>query len=265
MSLYAGSYIELWIGTQHISARLVHRRWWRPDLFDSAVSLALEEEDLSAAVVRLLRMLDANSSRATPLIRVIVSDSYCRYLLLPRPVGTRNRDELQASIDARFQASFGETLVDWVLQTDSVPGGQHDLVCALRRSVADSLHQTANKLGKRLLSMQPLWIWCGEQTELFPHQINKRRDQWLLSAESNAVTAGLFRAGRCIGVRSSRHIPPGENVEHILMREAALYDAADAGAQVVLFAQTLTQGESTTAAVFTLMHRQLPASWERSV
>lgn len=264
MSLHVGSYVELWIGAQQISARLVHRRWLRSSVFDSAISLALgDDDDLSAAVVHLIVQLDSIQPSRT--IRVIVSDCYCRYLLLPRPVGARNRAELQASIEARFQASFGDTLADWILQTDSAPAAQHDLVCALRRSVADSVHQAADKLAKRLLSMQPLWIWCAGQTERPPHQINKRNTHWLLSAESNSVTAGLFRAGRCIGVRSSRHISPGENIEHILMRESALYEAGEEGgddaAQVTLFAHALTQGGSASAAGFKLIQQQLPASW----
>lgn len=249
------SVIELWVGTQHLSVRQVHERWLRPAIADSAKTARFDgiEKDFSIVAINLLREFDASKT-----VKVIVSDAHCRYLLLPRPVGARNRAELEAAVTARFHASFGDNSENWSLRIDSAPQAQHDLTIAIRRHLLDKLEQLAIDTGKRLQSVQPLWVWSAAQSA----RQRSKSDHWLVVAQGKVCTAGLFRNGSCVGVRSSQQFAQGESLSHILMRESSLYASSDSAKAVFAFGKSISQ-TSNFDGEWNLHAQKLPDAWEQ--
>lgn len=267
------SEIELWIDHHQVSARLVQRPWLRPVRMAHPVSATLsahaqgwpDKEQLLSVCSSLLKPMGKANG-----IRVIVSDAYARYLVLPRPKGVRSRAELEAAIDVRFHASFGdggEAGKAWILRTDSAPRAHHDLVCAVRRQVHEALTQVATTLKTPLLSVQPLWIWCAAQLEAARHPRHPD-GHWLIVAQGKVITAGLFQAGRCLGVRSSQQFAAGESLDNILMREASLYAESGEVRQLYIFGKNLMQKRDDSSVEFaselSVVSAELPALWDHA-
>lgn len=250
---------ELWIGARHVSARTVKRNWLGLASVDASCPAAYTDTytaEYTAATGPLPACLQVLArQRRGQSLRVIVSDAYCRYQLLPRPAGTRNHAELNAAIRARFQASFGVNPEDWILRSDSAPNASHDFLCALQRSLFDALQQAAIAHASRIVSITPLWIWSVEKSAA------SKRNCWLLTSEGKVLTAGLFQGGRCLGVRSQRQFHPEENLGQLLLREAALHADGSASGKVVLFGQALTK-QQQCAEPFQIEPWPLPAGWE---
>ena len=244
--------IELWIGTRQLSARVLHRRLLREPMAASAITVPFTGNlsDMALAITNLLAQLGAAST-----LRVCVSDAYCRYLLLPRPAGARNKQELDAAISARFQSSFGENADDWILTTDSPPMAKFDLACALRRRLYEAIQAGAQRLP--LVSLQPLWIWCAQQTAR-----KCKADHWLIVAEGQGVTSGLFRSGQCVGVRSSRQFTADDTLANIVLRESALYAQSDGVRHVCVYGKALLQSAKTLSDDFVVTVASLPAHWD---
>lgn len=161
-------------------------------------------------------------------VEVVVSDAYCRYLVLPRIAGTRNRAELEAGMAARFASSFGDDPADWLLQHDGAPLDGPDLVCALQRASAEAIIAGLAAARRHVRHLQPLWIWCSQ------HRLGAARaPHWLASSDGDMLTLGLFHRQRCVGIRSTRL--GDAPLSAALARETARQDAHEAGTPIWWF------------------------------
>lgn len=247
---------ELWIGARHVSVRGLKRNWRGAESFDMAYTAELASDGaLLQTCLEVLAQLPSTQN-----LRVIVSDSYCRYQVLIRPDGTRSRTELESAIRARFQASFGVDADDWILRTDSAANARQDFLCALRRTTVYAIEQAALEHGSRIQSIVPLWIWSAKKAKA------PRQNCWLLAAEANVITAGWFQGGRCIGVRSHRQLSSklnsGEELGNILLRESALYTESSAIKKLVIFGKALAKQAQHDVGQFQIETWQLPDNWD---
>jgi len=206
---------QLWVGADNVSLRDPH---------GAIHCIAFQGADALRVAVATL----AGEQSRWRAIDVVVSDAHCRYLVLPRIAGTQGRRELAASIAARFATSFGDDAAEWLLQYDAPPFGTADLVCGMRRAVAEAILQGCRDAARRVFRMQPLWVWCSGAPlgqSGMPH--------WLASTDGHTLTLGLFQQRRCIGVRATRLGASG--LAAALNRESALQAAHSAGTPVWLF------------------------------
>lgn len=186
-------------------------------------------------------------------LEIVLSDAFCRYLVMTRPQGVRSRAELSAAMRNRFQAMFGE-VESWRLGDCAAPLAKEDLVVGVSRELADRITDDAHAAAARICSMRPHWIaWARH----FRAQ-TRRGQHWIIAADDGWVSVGYVSAGLCRLARSLR-LPPGEvNVGDLLARARAFIDDTDAHAGVWLCGEGLAPG-SDAAGPFT--HAPGAALW----
>lgn len=162
-------------------------------------------------------------------LSVLLSDAFCRYAVLPRPPGVRNRAELQAAAHSRFRAIFGD--VDgWSLACEASPWHEMDFVAGVDGGVLQPLLAQAAAAGHRVDSVRPLWLaWATH----FGRPLQRGR-HWVLAADGDSwLGVGYFDGGVCRHARALR-AEPGVDAAELLARESAFVDGADAQAGVWL-------------------------------
>ncbi|MDC6167887.1 hypothetical protein [Paucibacter sp. XJ19-41] len=158
---------------------------------------------------------------------VLISDAYCRYLVLPRPQGVRNASELSAVLRGRFQAVFGADR--WTLRQATAPLGDLDFVVGADQQLLDELKRFSRSSGWRLRSVRPHWLAWAEQWRSH----TRKGAHWLIASDGESGAIGYVRDGNCHLARSIR-VTPGLSVRAALARESAFIAEADPGARVWL-------------------------------
>lgn len=209
--------LRLWLGKNELSISMVERTRrgevhlvtlsrrafastqsvdaWVKELSDETVLDALKES------VQKCKADQRNFNQ----FNIVVSDAYCRHVVLPRPVGLRHAGELQASLRARFHTNFGDERDEenrWYVHTDCPPWGTHDLVCGIRQTLFNALCDVARRAKLTLSRIQSFWMWCHDQQGRVANPVG---DVFcLLASEGRAHTIAFFVRGQCIGVRGTQ-------------------------------------------------------------
>lgn len=156
---------------------------------------------------------------------VLLSDAYCRYLVVPRPQGVRNAAELSAILRGRFLAVFGADR--WTLRQSSPFGGMLDFVVGADRQLLDELTALGRASGWRLRTVKPHWLAWAEQ---FRAQTRKG-SHWLITSDGESGAIGYVSDGSCRLARSIR-VSPGLTVRAALARESAFITEVDPDARI---------------------------------
>lgn len=176
--------------------------------------LLASEPDIASALAPL------RGSRAR--LDVVMSDAYCRYLVMTRPDGIRNQEELGAAVRSRFQLAFGDAQ-GWQLRHDASPFHPQDFVAGIDGNVLQSLEAEAGAAGLAVASVRPLWVaWARhfkQQTRRGPH--------WIIAPSGGWLSLGYVMNGRCRQVRSLRLATHGAHLADLLARERALIEDVD--------------------------------------
>lgn len=157
MSRWRAEKIGLEIGGQAIVLRRAGAR--QP--------LAAAAGDWPAMAAELAQLLPARAR-----LSVRVADCWVRYCLLEPPAGSASLRDCRLLLDARFEALYGHSPADWLLQADW-QAGRPMLACAIPRSLRQAF------TGLSLVSLERLvpalledWnhhcralpetgVWCG--------------------------------------------------------------------------------------------------------
>lgn len=165
---------------------------------------------------------------------VVMSDAHCRYLVMDRPAGIRNREELTAAVRSRFQLAFGE-VQGWQLRYDASPFHTQDFVVGVDERPLQDLHTQARTAGLTLASVRPHWVaWARH---LRGH--TRRGAHWIVVPDDGWLGLGYVVDGRCRQARVLRIGAHGTNLADLLARERALVDGADPNATVCLVGEGL--------------------------
>lgn len=186
--------------------------------------------------LRLRRPLARAADLATALeplrgsrakLDVVLSDAHCRYLVVPRPGGIRNREELAAALRSRFQAAFGDVAA-WQLRHDASPLDSNDFVAAADDAALQSLQAHAAAAGLVLNTVRPHWVaWARHFRRAL-----RRGHHWLVAGDAEWASIGYVVNGRCTQVRALR-LPAGpRRLDDLLARERAFVAGADPAAAV---------------------------------
>jgi hypothetical protein len=112
-----------------------------------------------APVLEALRAWLAQHDVAGKRVNVIISDSLCRYALIPFSPLALNAREEQALLAARFAELYGE-MPDWRLQAERPAYGKARLACALPIAFDAGLQQQLHGAGARAGAVQPFFVAC---------------------------------------------------------------------------------------------------------
>lgn len=121
---------------------------------DARTELAVQAGDWAALAAQLPPLVKPRARLA-----VTLADCWVRYFLLAPPEGVASLRDCRLLLGARFEALYGHSAADWVLQADW-QAGRPMLACALPRALAQALAPL------RLARVQPdlLSVWnrhCG--------------------------------------------------------------------------------------------------------
>lgn len=168
-----------------------------------------------------IRFACAALPQAPRRTRVVLSDAFCRYFMLTRPQDTTCRSELEAAMQLRLRSLLGEDPEHWILSADARPFNREDLVCALPRAFHEKLLAALDAANLSLLSLRPYWVSCCADRA----RQRRRGRHWLLAADAEALTLGLFEGGRCRAVRSRQRTDEDSDLRAFLLREQVLFPA----------------------------------------
>ena len=159
---------------------------------------------------------------------LVLGDAHCRYLVMARPQGIRNRSELAAAMLSRFQATFGDS-GDWQLRHQAAPRAQHDLVTGVEQGLLTDIEAQAEAARLHVVSIRPHWVAWARHLR----RNTRRGNHWIVSSDGAWVSLGYLSQGECRQARSLR-LPPGASLNDLLARERAFLDEIDLAATVWL-------------------------------
>lgn len=207
------------ISPETVEARLLETRLFgRPPRLVARQCTPLASE---LALSEAIRGACAALPQAPRRTRVVLCDAFCRYFMLTRPQGTARRAELEAAMQLRLRSLFGEDPEHWMLSADARLFNREDLVCALPRAFHQKLLAALDAANLSLQSLRPYWVsCCADQARQ-----RRRGRHWLLAADAQALTLGLFEDGRCRAVRSRQRTAEDSDLQAFLSREQVLFPA----------------------------------------
>jgi hypothetical protein len=175
------------------------------------------DEPWRGSVQRLaeaLAQLGARSGR----MRVVVSDHFARYALIPWSAELVGDAERIALARVTFSEVYGPLADTWQVIMDEQPAGCPSLGCAIDRGLLQMLQDLAKAVGMRLTSIAPA----------LADRINRHRRALaeatfcVASSEPGRLTLAFRHAGAWAALRSRRvDGAPTDGLAGALMQEAA--------------------------------------------
>jgi hypothetical protein len=224
--------------------------WNRPRIGLYAGPQGVRSYDL-----RLRRPLAAGRDLATTLaplsgsrarLEVVLSDAYCRYLVMPRPEGIRNREELTAAVHNRFHAAFGDTPA-WQLQHSGEPFERQDFVAGVDASRIEEVEAAALAAGLTVVSMRPHWLAWARHFR----RNTRRGTHWIVVPDTDWLSLGYVVDGRCLQARAVRLGGANTSLLDLLARERALVDGVDSQAAICIAGEDLPDATVPSSATVT--------------
>ena len=162
-------------------------------------------------------------------LEVVLSDAHCRYLVMTRPEGVRNREELSAAVRNRFNAAFGDTQA-WQLRYAATPFNAQDFVAGVDETVLHELEAQTRAAELALVSVRPHWVAWARHFR----QQTRRGAHWIVVPDTEWLSLGYIVAGRCLQARALRLGAHTASLADLLARERAFVEDADPSAAVWL-------------------------------
>jgi hypothetical protein len=165
--------------------------------------------------------------------RVVLSDHFVRYQLLPWRADLRNDGELEALARMRFREIHGAAADGWDLRLAATRYGAPYLACAIDRELLRALAAVQSKQKLRLASIRPLLVSTYNRWRI-------RRasgDCWLAVCGGGRLTLCRIESGAWRSVRSEK--AGGEfarELQRAVERESLALGIDPAGAPLHVFA-----------------------------
>jgi hypothetical protein len=154
------------------------------------------------AIAALRGWLTARRSRGAEL-RVVLSNHFARYALLPWHPELTTRGEREALARHLLRDKYGEAADAWSVHLGVPAYGQNTLACAIDSALGEAVRSLADEHGLRLASMQSL---LGLACDEFAPQLG--RDAALFVLEPGRLCCVAVRGGDWHAVQSVR-VRPG--------------------------------------------------------
>lgn len=131
--------------------------------------------------------------------RVIVSNAFVRYALVPFSTSLVNRAANEALASHVFQHIYGERTQAWACRVAPAPSGDRRVACALDAALAAAIESTARECGIALVAVEPA----------FTAGFNRARRRlpyscWFAAVETGRIVLGLLFEGKWCQLASER-------------------------------------------------------------
>jgi hypothetical protein len=189
-----------------------------------------QQSNWNAPLAALRDILPKTAATTTP-VRVILSNHFLRYVVLPWSPELVTRSEELDYAHARFTQVFGDRARQWVVRTSDAPAGAERLGAATDAALLEALPLALGASGLTLSSCQPALM---AQFNTCRQQI--RDNAWLVGAERGRLLIARISKQRW---RSVRIRPLNEAVvplRDLLEQERLLLSANESGYKIFVSA-----------------------------
>jgi hypothetical protein len=178
------------------------RRGWRPKtLAERAITVdATESSDWSLALDALRRELEQPTWRDARA-RVVVSNHWAHYDVLPWSVELAKESERREHARYLLAATYGDVVDDWTVALSRAAPGAARLVCGLPRNLLDDLDDAITAHGLKLVSVQPHLVAAYN---LSRHRMPRSSAWWFTTIDERSLVAMHLSEGHCDRVRAVR-------------------------------------------------------------
>lgn len=149
-------------------------------------------------------------------VRVLLSNHFVRYLVVPWATGLARRDERIGLARHLFRQNFGEAAAGWSIQLASAGYGQAALACAVEDELLAALRAQFAQSKLHFRSAQPLFALAFNR---FRAQIGD--DACLAVLEPGRLCCAIVRQGQWQSVLSARR-PPDMPTAALIERQLRL-------------------------------------------
>lgn len=160
-------------------------------------------------------------------LEIVLSDVYCRYLVMTRPAGIRTGAELEAAAHSRFRAVFGD-LEPWELKLETPAFADTDFIAGVDRSVLAEIESQAELAGATPVSIRPHWVAWARHL----HRATRRGQHWVVCSDGDWMSLGCISQGRYRQARALRMEGGRADLDGLLARERAFADGIDPSAAI---------------------------------
>lgn len=150
-------------------------------------------------------------------LRVVLSNRFLRYAVLPWHEGLVTREEREAQASHLLRGTYGEAASQWHLKVAETGYGEPALACAVDRGLVEALHGAADEARLRLDAVQPLLMSAFNR---FRHDLGS--EACLLVLEPEVLCCAVLSKGRWQAVQVSQVGALGWN-EALVERQIAVH------------------------------------------
>ena len=211
---------------------------WRP-AFVGTDTLAIEPPATGEApwhpVVASLRtyMAQLDGARRSAKFRIVLSDHFCRYALIPwsDALGSANEELMLAK--HCFKSVYGQGAEEWSVRIALGAAGSARLASAVDPVMLTELDGIMNPFGRRFDSLQPHFVMC------FNHWRARlpKEGSWLITVDEGALCVARIRQGEWVSVNTmSVGATWRGQLPSIIEREEALSESGEDSALVLVLA-----------------------------
>ena len=124
-----------------------------------------------AYLIKLLNKVLSDPRWATPTLKVILSEHFVRYAVIPWNTAISNEDERQAFVAHHFKAIYGEPMSDWHHCLSPVKYGQASLASAIPKTLLQAIDDGVTSHNISLTAVEPyLMTVTGQVMQVIKQQ-----------------------------------------------------------------------------------------------
>jgi hypothetical protein len=124
-------------------------------------------------------------------LRVILSNHFVRYALVPWSDQISDKDEEQAFIRHCFAQTYGDDAKHWALRMSPCGYGETQVASAIDQGLLEGVERVANTHGLRLVSLQPYLMAMFNQW----HRLIPDSGAWFVIAEPGRLCVSQLQNG----------------------------------------------------------------------
>ncbi len=181
--------------------------------------------------------------------RVILSDHFARYMLVPWRADLRNEREIEALARIRFREIHGSAADDWEIRLAPARFGAPYLACAIDRKLLRALASAHAQAKLRLASLRPILVPAYNRWR----KTRAAGDCWFAVCGRGRLTLCRIESGAWRSVRSEKYGgEPARELQLAVERESLALGIDPSGAALHVFAPEQARPAARGAAGMTV-------------
>jgi hypothetical protein len=202
-----------------------------------------------AALAGQLHRMPGGRDKPRANLRVILSNRFVRYAIVPWQAGLHGAAEDAAYVRHHVAQMFGSAADGWDVCVSAAPAGHPRLASAIDAPLLAGLRELCAPAGIRL---KAVWPQLSATFNCYRNRFGG--SGWFVMADPGCLCIGLFEAGRWRSIQTARTVETGtgwqQELTALLERAACLAGPACAADRVFLWAPELAVGTGVAAGRF---------------